>query len=687
MKKRIAACSMIFIACQLNAQTTEIPVGTVVEQQLENISGSNDDTETEDDSYIQELAEYARYPLDLNNANETKLSIFPQLNAVQIAALISYRGQLGKLISIYELQAVPGWDLETIQQLRPYVFVGTSTNLSGSIRQRFTGGVHSMLLRVSQILERSKGFLVDHVSGNSFYAGSPQKIFFRYGYNYRSIFEYGLTAEKDAGEQFFRGRQRYGFDFYSAHFFIRDAGVIKALGLGDFTVSMGQGLTQWMGTAFGKTTDIAGIKRQGAILKPYSGSGEINFHRGVGITLQRGRWQTTAFGSFKKIDANMVPVDSLNEGESVSALQTSGLHRSMAELADKSSEEQLSFGGNLCYNQHNFHVGLNTVYYRFSAPVFKRAEPYNLYAIHGRNLANYSSDYSYTYKNMHLFGEAAISENGRTAFVNGMIIAVSGNADMSFLYRNIAPGYQSLYSAAFTENTVPTNEKGFFSGLSFKPVADLKVDVYCDLFSFPWLKYRINAPSDGRDYLVQFTWKPNKLLEIYSKFRAKTKYGNAADNGFEITGIESQKSRYWRTQVSYKIDGAITIRNRVEVSWINKNLQKPEAGWLFYTDILYRPLLKPFSVGTRLQYFETGSYASRIYAFENDVLYSFSIPPYYGKGYMYYINLHGDVGKKVDFWVHYGRTIYLNEKVIGSGLDEINGFHKTVLKMQLFYTF
>ena len=40
--------------------------------------------------------------------------------------------------------------------------------------------------------------------------------------------------------------------FYSAHFFLRKAGIIKDLALGDFTVSMGQGLILWQGMATGK---------------------------------------------------------------------------------------------------------------------------------------------------------------------------------------------------------------------------------------------------------------------------------------------------------------------------------------------------------------------------------------------------------------------------------------------------
>ncbi|MBL0144814.1 MAG: hypothetical protein IPP48_02690 [Chitinophagaceae bacterium] len=61
-----------------------------------------------------------------------------------------------------------------------------------------------------------------------------------------------MLGEKDAGEQFFKGNQKQGFDFYSTHLFARNIGIVKALALGDFTVNMGQGLTQWQSLAFKK---------------------------------------------------------------------------------------------------------------------------------------------------------------------------------------------------------------------------------------------------------------------------------------------------------------------------------------------------------------------------------------------------------------------------------------------------
>ena len=52
----------------------------------------------------------------------------------------------------------------------------------------------------------------------------------------------GFTMEKDAGEEFFKGKQSTGFDFYSAHCYIRNLGILKSLAIGDYHVSFGQGL-------------------------------------------------------------------------------------------------------------------------------------------------------------------------------------------------------------------------------------------------------------------------------------------------------------------------------------------------------------------------------------------------------------------------------------------------------------
>ena len=91
------------------------------------------------------------------------------------------------------------------------------------------------------------------------------------------------------------------------------------------------------------------------------------------------------------------------------------------------------------------------------------------------------------------------------AFINGLLMSVDPHVDMSFLYRKISRGYQSLYTNAFTESTYPTNESGFYAGISIAPSSYLRINAYADFYHFPWLKFRVDAPSSGSDYLVQLT--------------------------------------------------------------------------------------------------------------------------------------------------------------------------------------
>lgn len=680
-------CSILSGFSQVTPAPVEPPVNSTVEQQLENITENNEDMETEDDSYIQELSQYIKHPLNINKADENQLKDLRVLSDLQLQNFLRYRDLFGNFLSVYELQAVPGWDVATIQKLRPYVTVSVALGFMEDMRSRFKGGENNLLIRATQILEKSRGYRQGPPQTNSYYMGSPQRIFMRYKYNYKNLLQYGVTGDKDAGEQFFKGNQQKGFDFYSAHLFARNIGKIKALALGDFTVNLGQGLTSWMSIAFKKSPDIMAVKRQAPVLKPYSSPGEIFFHRGGGITIGNRKWEATLFGSYRNIDANFVADTSNSEDAFITSLQTSGYHRTPAEIDDKNVQRQIAFGGNVKYRMNRLLLSANAIQYNFKHSLVKAADPYNLYALGGKNFGNYSFDYSYTFKNLHFFGEAAITSKQYPAFINGVLLSVAKNVDMSILYRNISKGYQSLYTNAFTESSTPSNEKGLFTGISIRPNNEWRIDAYADIYKFPWLRFRVNAPTEGKDYMLQLNYKPNKQFEIYSRFKAEAKSINFNPQEFPLSPVVEQPRKNWRTHLSYKIDPRFTIRTRTEMVWFDKKGKAASEGFLIFADLLYKPIMKPLSGNIRLMYFETDDYNSRLYAYESDVLYSFSIPVVYDKGYRYYLNINYDFSKKLSVWGRWAQFIYPNRTSIGSGLDEIKGKHKTEVKLQIMYKF
>ena len=657
-----------------------------IQQQLEDLTAENEDAETEDDYFLQELHYFLKHPINLNYADVGTLEQLKLLSPIQIESLLSYRKLLGNFLNIYELQAIPTWDLDLINRITPFVTVAQKTEVFQSIHKRLNDGERSLLLRTQQVLEKSKGYLLNKDSVKNYYPGGPQKILLRYKYRSGNFLQYGLTAEKDAGEQFLKGTQKNGFDFYSAHFFVRNLGIIKSLAIGDFAVNMGQGLTQWQSLAFNKGVNIINVIRQSDVLQPYNSAGEINFNRGAGITLQKKSWETTGFISYRKLDAGF-NVDTVNHEDYISSLYTSGYHRTASEISGKGSQAALSFGGNISYSVAKFHIGINAVHYDFEHNISKADYLYNRYALAGKHTGNYSFDYAFANKNRYFFGEIATDENFNKALISGLLINTDSKVSMSFLYRNISKSYQSLYANAFTENTNPTNESGFYSGITITPNEFLRIDANADFYHFPWLKYRTDAPTSGNDYMIQFTYQPNKQVGLISRFQYQNKPINYNPDEQYLNPVVGRPKQGWRTQLNYKSNKEFTFRSRMELNWFDKHGSDPQNGFLVFTDVIYKPFSKPFSGNIRLCYFETDSYDSRIYSFENDVLYGYSIPVFFGKGYRYYINGRYKLNKKLSFWGRFAQTIYSDQNEIGSGLDLIKGNKKSEIKLEMIYDF
>jgi len=647
----------------------------ITQQQLEDVAETNDE-EPKDDHFLQQLEYFRKHPVNLNGATVEELQSLRLLNDLQINNLIRYRGLLGNLISIYELQSIPGWSLVTVNRILPYITVANIQSSGESLLSGFRKGDNGLLLRISRVLEEPKGY---NTNLSTHYLGDRNHLTFRYRYQYKDLLYFGLTGDKDAGEQFFRGAQSKGFDFYSFHLFARRVGWMKSLAVGDYTVNLGQGLIQWQGLAFGKSAEAVSIKRQAPVLSPYRSAGEFYFNRGAGVTLQKGRFQSTLFGSYKSISGNLVS----DTTEWFTSLATSGYYRTALEIADRKRIKLTSFGGNITYQSTSLKLGLNTVAHRFNIPFQKRDEPYNLYAISGRDVFNTSLDYSYTYRNLHLFGETAIDKHLHTATVNGILMSIDPKVDLSFLYRDIQPQYQALFGNAAIENSSTANEKGFYSGIVIRPAMGWQVNAYADLYRFPWLRYLVNAPSRGCEYLVQLNYQPNKSFGTYLRLRTRDKPG-------DIPGISAiyypgrQLKRNLRLHVFQQLAPRLSLNTRMELLWLNPGTGK-DQGFLGYVEGSYD--FKRLSVDLRFQYFETNSYDSRIYVYESDVLYSYSIPAFYDKGTRCYFNLHYKLMRNFVIYLRLAQTVYSNKNTIGTGLDEISGNRKTEVKAQFSYSF
>jgi hypothetical protein len=294
--------------------------------------------------------------------------------------------------------------------------------------------------------------------------------------------------------------------------------------------------------------------------------------------------------------------------------------------------------------------------------------------------------------NAHIFGEFAKDQWMHNAFLQGALFSFGEFLDAGFLYRNLSPGFQSLYSSAFTENTVPANERGLYSALSFKTRTGIKCDLYYDVFEFPWLKYLVDGPSRGRDFLVQMIATPNKFWSLKAMYKQEEKPSDAIIQNGRTHEIINPVKKKIRLETDYTVTRRLQGFSRMEWLVIRKNGGLPEHGFMGMTGMTYNS--SGFSINSGLCIFETDNYDTRIYAYEPDLQYVFSLPESYGNGIHYYINLRKDLLRpsrqsschfKLTAWIRWGQTFYPGANSIGSGLDEIAGNRRSEIKAQLLF--
>jgi len=621
------------------------------------------------------LHHFAENPINLNNVRKEEFRDLYFLNAYQIDKLLAHIEKNGKLLSYLELQTIAGFDVQTIQNLLPFIRI----NKSVSSRQMLANIKQYIIVRDQYYLQEQKGYQKD-ANNEKYYLGNSHRTYFKYRLK-NNYLQAGVTAEKDAGENFSGPNQPYGFDFYSAHLQAKNIGKVKNIIIGDYQMNFGQGLVMQSGMSFGKSSEAINIQKSGNLIKPHTAAAENLFFRGTAIQIEPIKnIELIAFFSSHKVDANIT--DTLENNEfSFSSIQGTGMHRTENELADKNVILQNHYGMHSNYNYKNLNIGGSYYFTKVEGEYKKALYPYNQFDFKKNSNQNFGLDYQYLYRNMNFFGEFGRSENGAIAHINGIMLGLDKTLSASLLYRDYAKDYQSEYANSFAERSTQ-NEKGFYFGLEFTPNHKLKIKGYADNYEFPWLRFGVDAPTKGNDYLLQADYKINRGTKMYMRFKSETKEEQIAESSL----IAGKRKDNFRFHINYKEGENWAFANRFEITAINFNKQQ-EMGYMLYQDVKYKPLFGKITFSSRYVLFNTPTYDSRIYAYENDVLYGYSIPAYYGKGSKVYLVAKCNIIRNLDFWLRIAHTTYSDREVLKSGWDEINGNKLTEIKLQLRYKF
>lgn len=637
------------------------------------------------------LTQFYASPLDLNSATRDELAATYLLSERQLSSLATYRATVGDLLSIYELQAVPDFDLPTIRRLLPFVTVAGE---SGLFKGLPTPTDNYLIVRYEQVLEQQKGFseATPDKKGNlpTRYLGGSGQWYARYRYSRPRAFSLGLTAEKDPGEQLSwqPSAHRYGADYVSFHAQVQNRGKWRNILLGDYQVQIGQGLVLSAGFVLGKSAEtVQTVRRPSLGARPYTSLTEYGYLRGITATYAlRPTLDLTLITARNRRDAN---TDSVGTMRIATSLQTSGLHRTQSELVDQGSLLETNLGAHLLYhNRQQLQLGLTILQTTFDAFLRRRDQAYNEYEFTGRRNLVIGVHGGYIWRNWNLFGEVARSSGSATnsggiGAVGGALVSLTKKLDLALVVRRYDRNFHSFYSNAFSEGTRNINESGAYAGLKYTVYRKLTLGGFVDYFTFPWLRYLVDKPSNGFDYLLQARYTPNRQTAFYAVYHEEHKQKNLTID--RVKDVVRTIRRSYALNAEYKLMRSLSLRSRVQWGGFSYAGQTLSRGFALVQDATldYRRL----SLSGRVALFGTDDYDSRQYVYERDVLYAFSFPAYFNQGIRHYLLLQYSLSRHLDVWMRWARTDLTNQDTVGSDLDQISAPHKTEVKIQARWRF
>ena len=655
---------------------------------IEELAEGLEEEEERIETLIADLSFLAEHPFDLNTADAEMFRRLPFLSDLQIEEIIGYRQRYGNMQTVYEIKNIAAMDWATIELLLPFVYVGEQ-----EIRRRPVSpanllryGANELMVRYGRTVQEKQGYKPQPDSileryPNRQYLGEPFYHSVRYSYMLDERIQAGLIAEKDAGEPFLNSRHK-GYDYYSAHVFLRNMGLLKSLTIGDYKATFGQGLVMSHDFAPGRNAYLSQVERRNNGFRRHYSTNEVDFFRGAASTLRWKNIELSLFYSYRRLDAT---VDSLH----ITAFKTDGLHRLTSDMGKKQNVPTHTYGGNIRYATPQIVVGVTAISYHFAKNLVVEPEPrpYNLFYFRGSQNTTVSVDYQFKNRQIKLFGETAMSGNGAWATLNVLQWVPASYISGLILYRSYARDFQSFYGNAFSQGSTVQNEQGFYLGIQLTPVAHWKISGYADFFRFPWLKYGIDAPSSGMEYMAQVEYAKTDKISMYLRYRYRQKESNRMPENLPEASVLPEEQSRIRYQLVYRIFDGLSSRTSIDYSLFSEEQGRKSRGWMVSESLGWKAPKIPLQADLYFAYFNTDDYFSRISAYEKNLLYVFNSPMFYDNGVRLSTVVRYFLTQKLSVSTKIGWTHYFDRETIGSGLETIEGRYRTDIDLMVHWKF
>lgn len=525
------------------------------------------------------------------------------------------------------------------------------------------------------------------------YNGGKIKHWLRADYRFSQRLKLGFLASQDAGEPFFAGRNKTGYDLYSAYLQMKNIRLgsdvkMKNLVVGRFRIRSATGLIINSGNSFrsfgiSSVSSLPSLPSSQVSITPGISRSEATTLQGIATTVAFGsRWEGTLFASFRHIDATTsIDADGM---ESVSTILRTGYHRTDSELARKHNLSETSLGMIMGFHSGRASLGISAVYDHYSLPLLPYEEGASLSKLYkrfypaGKDFFNMSINYGYRLGKRIIFnGETAISLHSTAtslatsphstatslatslhstatslhqstpmvssasgllpATVNTLSYRASKVLTLSLLERFYPYRFWATLGRSFSAGGSNQNESGVYLAASWTPSANLSLTGYADMAYFAWPKYQALGSSHSFDNQLQLCWKVDSRQTVNMRYRLRMRERDADSKAAGYTPGDLIYKNEHRFRASYEWSErgsrpSMVLLSKMDMSYCG--YKKRDFGVMVSQDATFRlrDVCLTFSAG----YFNTSDYNARIYSYEHSTPYSLSFPAFDGEGVRVY---------------------------------------------------
>ena len=568
-------------------------------------------------------------PIDLNHTSDEELSLLHFLSPQQIDEILAYadKHSFGSLYELRMIQSLADYD---IRDLLPFVTL-TSNPLNSN--PLISNPQHEFIARVD----------ARNIESNE--AKDPIYFQTRYRFDMQRRITAGVQLRRPVGGE--------ATDLqYGAYIQLRDiAPHLHTVVAGNFQASFGQGLVFAPVFRTGKSSYVTSVGQQSNGLRYYSSVDGEGLH-GAGATL---RW----------------------EWNKITRLDVSALY-SMKRYNDSVWHHLV--GANITFRHKQLELQLTAAENIWSDSIHPyRNAKYNRHYFRGRNQAVLGASFRYHHAWFDAFAEFATTQNHEIEQITndkwqmtnsphwgfgtiaGCRFYPTSGVSLIALYRYYSPYFDNPLGYAFSETSRLNDENGGYLGFEITRWRNWRLFGYGDVFYFSGYKYGLGDAMKtlGYDAMaeIQYHQPLNSKLSTFNlnlRLRAKRKG--------DLSTYSTRAQFDWA-------QGRWSLRTTAEANITNNQLpitnnKSIPYGFTVYQDISYSlPLREGRGLGFRfrLQGFDAREWDNRIYCYEHDVLYAFSIPATYGIGCRAYLCLKWQIIPQLALYFKASETIYAKQ--------------------------